>query len=131
MSNIERISEEPMKDQTEFFRFKGQSITLGLRVFGGKDGDVFLLYTPSLGITAYGDDEEEAKKNMDHQMNLFCDDFFALNSTKKDLALKQLGWQKVKYHNKNYSKSFIDTNGVLQNFDKGTMSVKYMEAQVA
>jgi hypothetical protein len=31
--------------------------------------------------------------------------------------LKKLGWTKHKYFKKQYSSSFVDENGVLQNFD--------------
>lgn len=122
------ISNEPYSNQTEMFRIKGNKIDFGVVTFEGKEGDVFIVYTPSLEISGYGNTKEEAKKSFDFNISQFCEDLYLLNTKNRDTLLTDLGWSKVKYKNKNYSKAYIDNEGVLKNFDKGTVERKFLEA---
>jgi hypothetical protein len=46
----------------------------------------------------------------------------------RELELVKLGFAKVKFQNKNYSKSYVDENGVLQGFEAGTLKTSMLEA---
>lgn len=121
------ISNEPYSNQTEMFRIKGNKIDFGIITFEGKESGVFIVYSPSLEVTGYGNTKEEAEKSFEFNVSQFCEDLYLLNSKSRDVILTDLGWSKVKFKNKNYSKAYIDNEGVLQNFDEGTVERKFSE----
>jgi hypothetical protein len=53
-----------------------------------------------------------------------------LSNEQREMELTKLGFSKVKFHTKNYSKSYVDENGVLQGFEHGTLKTSILEATV-
>jgi hypothetical protein len=41
--------------------------------------------------------------------------------------LLNLGFHRERFKNKNFSKSFVDENGVLKNFEEGTLEKKILQ----
>jgi hypothetical protein len=85
--------------------------------FTGKSGDHWISIIPSLNISGYGNTENEAIQDLEYNVEVFSKDLFKLDHLQRVKELKKLGWTKHKYLKKQYSSSFVDENGVLQNFD--------------
>lgn len=115
----------------EFIRLKGDKLKLRAVTVSGKDGAFYVCVSPTLLISGYGDTEIEAKKSFEENLLLFCEDFMALTPLQKDAYAKSLGFDKVKYHNKDYSKAYVDENGVLKGLDLGKLSISTMETSMA
>ena len=91
--------------------------------FQDKDTKQFILYIPALEISAYGETKEKAEQ----MFKIALDDFFAyltaLSRNAQEAELRKLGFKQKKLNNKVYSKSYIDSDGILQ-------SVNAMEGKV-
>jgi predicted RNase H-like HicB family nuclease len=85
--------------------------------FTGKSGGFWVSIVPSLNISGYGKTEKEAVSDLKYNIDVFCEDLFELTTQKRNIELKKLGWKKHTYFKKRFSASFIDENGILQNFD--------------
>lgn len=118
------------KEIKESIRIKGEELTIKVLTSSGKDGDFFVLISPSLSVSGYGKSEEEAKDSFKLNLELFCHDLMTLKKDERDLELKKLGFQREKYHTKNFSKAYIDENGVLQGLEKSTVRTTMLEAVV-
>lgn len=114
-------------DLSEKIRIKHNKITIRTKIFGGKQGDFFVYVSPSLNISGYGKTSKDAKESLKLNLELFCSDIMALPMSEIDRELKHLGFKKEMYHNKNYSKVFVDENGVLQGFDEETTTASMLE----
>ncbi len=83
------------------------------------DNGHFVCYVPTLNLSSYGDNGEEA---MDRLMKEVLNDFFEnLTSLSVDVAnseLKKLGWKRNKTFKRRFaSDSYVDKDGVLRNFN--------------
>lgn len=115
------------KDIKETVRIKGNTLSIKILSATGKEGEHFVTVSPALLVSGYGATEEEAKKSFEENLRLFCEDFLKLNPTQREAELFKLGFAKVKFHNKDYSKSYVDENGVLQSFEPGTLRAAMLE----
>lgn len=95
-------------------RIKTNSIILNLLVTSGKDGNHFVVISPSIMVSGYGETEEDAKISFEHNVHLFCKEVMELPKEKRDSYLLKLGFSKMQLRTKNYSKLYVDENGVLQ-----------------
>lgn len=116
---------------TEFIRLKSGKLQLRAVTVSGKDGEYYVCVSPTLLVSGYGVTENEAKKSFEENLLLFCEDFMALSATQKNLYTKSLGFEKVKYHNKDYSKAYVDENGILKGLDLGKLSISTIETSMA
>lgn len=82
-----------------------------------KDTRQIVIHIPSLDLTSYGATEKKAEE----MIHFLITDFFKwlgnLPHSKIDTELRNLGWKHVKFKNKEYSQTFIDGDGNLQNFN--------------
>jgi hypothetical protein len=115
------------KDIKETVRIKGNTLSIKILSATGKEGEHFVTVSPALLVSGYGSTEEEAKKSFEENLRLFCEDFMKLNPTQRESELFKLGFAKVKFHNKDYSKAYVDENGVLQGFEPGTLRAAMLE----
>ena len=83
--------------------------------FIDRDTKQNVIYIPSLEISGYGATVEKANKMLEFSVKNYFD--YLLASKDLDKELISLGWKHKKYNNKQYSQSYIDKNGVLQNFN--------------
>ena len=94
------------------FTFKGNVLK-----YRDKDTRQIVIHIPSLDLTGYGATDKKAQE----MINFLLVDFFAWlgkqNRDKIDNELRGLGWKRVEYSNKEYSRSFVDGDGKLQNFN--------------
>lgn len=114
-------------DLKEFIRIKNRNIHVGTYVASGKDGDFFVVVSPTIMVSGYGDTEKEAEDSFKENLILFCQDILKLNTEKRDKYLFSLGFSKEVFKNKNFSKLFIDSNGILQGLEQGTVKTSFIE----
>lgn len=119
-----------IQDITDSIRIKGNSIKINVLISSGKEGDYFVTVSPTLLVSGYGKTEEEAMKSFEENIRTFCDDLIKLSPEQKATELKKLGFTKEQYHNKNFSKVYIDENGVLQGLEPTTLKTSRLEATV-
>lgn len=104
----------------EFLKIGSNSITGNVRAVRFMDGDYWILYIPSLNLSAYGTTYQEAHDMMkDVVIKDFC--INVMKSKNKDAIiadLKKLGWLKSRIFQKDLSKSsYIDKEGILREFE--------------
>lgn len=114
----------------EYIRIKGGKINIKLLTASGKDGDFFVTISPTLLVSGYGENENEAIKSFEHNLELFCKDLLGLSKEDRDLYLFKLGFAKEKFKTKNFSKLYVDENGVLQGLEPSTVKTSVLEAVV-
>jgi len=115
------------KDIKETVRIKGNNLSIRILAATGKEGEYFVTVSPSLLVSGYGVNEEEAKQSFEENLRLFCEDFMKLIQSQRELELIKLGFSKVKFHNKDFSKAYIDDSGVLQGFEPGSLRTSILE----
>jgi hypothetical protein len=99
--------------------FHSKHIQGTLCVFDFIDNGHHIAYMPSLSLTGYGDNVQEAH---DLLINSVVKDFFeglfSLTEEQINTELKNLGWKKSLFFKKDFSKSaHIDKEGVLRDFN--------------
>ena len=72
---------------------KKSTITVHLPLFMWKEGAQYVIETPALNLSTFGDTEKEAKENFNEAVELF----FEVADERRTLEdmLLQLGWEKV------------------------------------
>jgi hypothetical protein len=115
------------KDIKETVRIKGNNLSIRILAATGKEGEHFVTVSPSLLVSGYGANEEEAKQSFEENLRLFCEDFMKLIQSQRELELIKLGFSKVKFHNKDFSKAYLDDSGVLQGFEPGSLRTSILE----
>ncbi|MCB9225073.1 MAG: hypothetical protein R2780_01570 [Crocinitomicaceae bacterium] len=107
-------------DGFETLRLNEHEIELGIQVYSGKSQGYFVWYAPSIEVSGYGTTAKEAQESFKHNLDVFSEDILNLTSKNRELALFKLGWSKKNRSKKQFSKSYIDKDGVLHNFDPET-----------
>jgi predicted RNase H-like HicB family nuclease len=113
-----RLEKRPEEDTV---RIKNGTLTVEATIISGKDGEHFVSIVPSLMISGYGSTEQEAMDSLDENMETFCDDFMKLSLEQRKSELIKLGFSQVPYHTKNFSKLYVDENGLLQGLENVTI----------
>lgn len=108
---------DPDNLQLHFGRPKSAKGTFTVHTF--QDNDHTVAYLPSLNLSAYGDNAEEAR---DRLFKVVLDDFLEnlmdLSPEKVNKELQALGWSRSKLFKKQFkSNSYVDRDGVLKNFN--------------
>ena len=114
----------------ESLRIKGGKMNIKVLTASGKDGNYFVIISPTLLVSGYGSNEIEAKESFQHNIELFCKDFLKLSVEEKDNYLRKLGFAKEKSNTKNFSKLYIDENGALKGLEQSTLKTSILEATV-
>lgn len=109
------------KKRKDTIRIKGSKIEIGFNVIKGKQGDFFLLYCPAVELSGYGKTLKEADELLKENITVFSHDILSMNITEREHYLASIGFKKERYRTKNFSKTYVDEDGVLQNFDEGTV----------
>lgn len=106
------------KQFVETIRIKDNKINLNVVATSGKDGDYFVMISPTIMVSGYGETIEEAQQSFEHNMAVFCKDVLNLNQIERNLYLKKLGFEREKFKTKNFSKLYVDENGALQGLEQ-------------
>ncbi len=120
---MSKLIKTPLENQPQedTVRIKDTVLTVEATVISGKDGEHFVSIVPSLMISGYGSTEKEAMDSLDENMETFCEDFMKLNNEQRKSELTKLGFSQVPYHTKNFSKLYVDENGLLQGLENVTI----------
>ena len=89
-----------------------------LRSFELNDSGHFVIYIPSIQVSSYGKDRDEARQMMDVVLNDFAATLMLQPLNKVISDLKTLGWIQSPFFKTELSqKSHIDAQGILRDFD--------------
>jgi len=122
-----KVTPSKNKHVKDTLRIKGDKLDARLNIISGKQGTHFLTYSPSLKISGFGNTKEEALEFIKMELQGFCEDIYSMNNTEREKYILSLGFQKEKFHSKNFSKAYVDQNGRLQDFDKGTVQLEVLQ----
>lgn len=114
---IKQVSRSKTDTVVEKLVLNAHTLKANLACYTGQQGEFWVSIIPSLTVSGYGKTEKESIKDLNYNATLFCDDLFAVTEAQRRAELNKLGWVLNKMFKKKYSKSYIDENGVLQNFD--------------
>lgn len=117
-----KFNNKPYKEES--LKTSSDSISIEVNTITGKEGDFWICISPSLNVSGYGRTIEEAKKSFEENIIIFCDDIQSLKSEKKHQILVSLGWKQKKYAKKQFSKAFVDKDGILQNLEHAIVSLE-------
>lgn len=93
--------------------FKAELVAIAL-----SEGKSQILYIPSLDISSYGDNLDEANKMLKVCLDEFSKNLLELSQSKIDTILNSLGWEKHKYFKKRHSNlSEITIDDIIAKFD--------------
>ncbi len=82
-----------------------------------KDTQQIILFIPSIDMTSYGETHEKAEEMLNESLSFFFKHLLTLSPGKLAETLKELGWEKDKFRNKDFSKMSVDIKGNLKNFN--------------
>ena len=111
----------------ESLRIKGGKINIKVLTASGKEANTFVIVAPALLISGYGSTEIKAEESFKHNMELFCKDFLELSTEQRNSYLIKLGFTREKFKTKNFSKFYVDENGVLHGLE-GSVKTSMLEA---
>ena len=123
------------KDIIEHIRIKfseinKSKINLKLYIILVENESDFILIAPSISVSGYGKTDEEAHISFKHNLEIFGRDILELSQAKRDQYLLSLGFKQEKFRNKNFSKMYIDENGILQGFESSKVKPSLLEAVI-
>lgn len=100
--------------KVEEIKMTKDSFLVKLNVITGEEGEFWVCISPSLNVSGYGKTKKEAQESFQHNIDTFWEELKKLKMDRRHLMLKELGWKNKLYAKKQYSKAFVDENGVLQ-----------------
>lgn len=117
-------------EDKEYIRISDTVLEMSIITFGGKDGDYFIQYSPSLRISGYGKTPQEAEESMRVSIEAFALDLKKLSVKKRETVLNSLGWSKERFKSKNFSHAYIDKEGVIQGLGLELEDVRTTEMEL-
>ncbi|MFL9845139.1 hypothetical protein [Flavobacterium rhizosphaerae] len=117
-------------DIYDTIRIKQGKVKITAMTAFGKEGDHYVIVAPSILVSGYGSTTEEAEASFLEGMNLFCEDLMKLTSEQRDAELKKMGFERNRFQRKNFSKAYIDENGVLRDLEIERVTKGNFEAAV-
>lgn len=125
-------TKRPKEDKLHVNKSAG-SINGGLSIFRFKDKDThqFIYYCPSLDLSGYGESKEKAFAMLKFSISDLFDHILHLSLKQIEVELRDFGWKKNRIFQKQYSKSYVDIDGVLQNFNAEEGSIERFELHAA
>lgn len=115
----------------ETLHIRTDYISAFIRVFQIKENDQYVLYIPSLEISGYGSTRKKAQEMLQVALDDFCGYLLKLKKDKMHLELSKLGWKRDKLHNKEFSKAYIDKDGLLRNLIMDTKKAEITELSIS
>ncbi len=104
----------------ESIRISKNEIKIKVMISMGKDGDFYVVVSPTLAVSGYGNTEQEAEESFNLNIELFCTDILELSNEKRELYLINLGFRKEHLKTKNYSTIYGEGNVMLNDFIPNT-----------
>lgn len=116
--------------QRDTIRIGKDGIHFKMNVIEGKDGNFFIRVSPAFGISGYGATEREAEESFNENIKIFCSDLLSLKNDQREIELSRLGFKKEFAHNRNFSRLYVDNDGVLQGLDPGSIKSTVLEETI-
>jgi hypothetical protein len=82
-----------------------------------RDTNQIMLYIPSIDVSGYGETEEMAKEILHFNMQELFKFLLAASGETLHHELKKLNWKKNRFASKQFSRSVVDINGDLREFN--------------
>jgi hypothetical protein len=120
-------SKRQQKGKKDIIRIKGNKVELGLNIYKGKQDGFILYYCPAIEVSGYGMTDKEAFDFIKENLEVFSHDVLDMHTKEREHFLATLGFKKERFHNKNFSKAYVDEDGILKNFDKGTVERQLLQ----
>lgn len=98
--------------------------------FIDKDTKQTVIYVPSLELSGYGDTIEKAREMTQQSFKDFFDFVVTLSVDELRSYLSNLGWKKTMF-NKDFSKAYVDGDGVLRDFNADEKTIERLELTAA
>jgi predicted RNase H-like HicB family nuclease len=111
------IWEDSFPYETEQLKIAKRGGKLRVNVATGKQGNFWVCISPSLNVSSYGKTLDEAKQGFVENILTFVEDLLDLDIGIRNKVLREMGWNKTKIVRRQFSKVFIDENGVLQGLE--------------
>lgn len=106
---------------------ENNKINIRTLLFLGKEGDYFVVISPSILVSGYGKTEPEALESFQHNLKVFGQDVLSLKIDERNSYLESLGFLN---HHTNFSRSYVDSKGILQEFDAVEIKTQMIEAEI-
>ena len=113
--------ERSLPYETEQLKISKRKGIIRVNVASGKQGDYWVCISPSLNVSSYGKTLKEAQEDFIENLMTFIEDLHELDTGKIDQILREMGWKKGKIVRRQFSKSFVDENGILQSLEQPRM----------
>lgn len=130
-----KVDKTPITNKDELVQFirisKKTGITVKIVMISGKEGGHYVTLAPSINVSGYGRTPKEANESFDENMEIFLDDLMRLSKKEIEHEIFKLGFKQERFKNKNFSKAYVDENGVLNNFEAGTLKKTMIETSLA
>ena len=127
------VSQKSLQKETLRISISGRrkEIKLRSRLFRYRDKDTrqMVVYIPALEITGYGSNEKKAMEMLNFSVKEYFAFLSSLAPKKIETELLKLGWKHTPYRNKEYSKTFVDVAGNLQNFNAVANQVEQLTVE--
>ncbi len=128
-----KIEKKPITDEegfNQFIRISRGNIMVKIVLISGKEGNHYVTLAPSINVSGYGSTRKAADESFDENMDTFLDDLIKLSKKERENEIFKLGFKQERFKNKNFSKAYVDENGVLKNFEAGTLRKKVIETSL-
>lgn len=124
----DRPKGEPRTDSLTVNKSKGAvNAIINVTRFQDKDTKQYVMYSPSLDITSYGETLNKAQQMLVSSVEDLFTHFIEISADELLEELKALGWTKNRLKNKVFSNLKVDANGELQNFNVMEGSVERLQ----
>ena len=103
---------------------------LGAANFIDKDTKQHVVYMPSLNISGYGETNDKAEEMMKFSLEDYFSYLLTLPMDKISTELAKYGWKKGLFSNE-YSRTYVDGNGDLQNLNAEDNKIEHLTLTAA
>ncbi len=109
------LTDRPKRDELHIGKNEIRA-TFSAFKYQDKDTNQFVIYIPSIELSAYGETKIKAENMMRSSLQEYCKFLMSLSPKGIAAELTKLGWSKDRLKNKDFSKSYVDVTGELKDF---------------
>jgi hypothetical protein len=98
--------------------FKKKVSDTVVKFFGFREGENYVIYAPSLDLSAYGSNKQEALAMFKVSLDELFNSLFNLSEAEIVKELSKFGWKRNRFLKKRFfSTSFVNKDGILKDFN--------------
>jgi hypothetical protein len=111
-----RIPDSP--NQLLQINFHHKSVKGEFKLFKIVEEQFKILFIPSLNLSGYGSNDEEALEMLKDSLDTYFNNLFKLKNDRVLNELGLLGWKQDRIHHKRFNNvAYVDKEGILRNFN--------------